>query len=115
MIVTYARSSSQRHVPHSGEESASGSAPRSKQRGELRHLREKHIDSTNEYIEVALILGNIPTTVRIGIGRFQLGADGCKAVVAKKRLPWLQKGLVYAIFVLTSAMESRSVSTCVTC
>ena len=29
---------------------------------------EKRIDSTNEYIEVALILGNIPTTVRIGIG-----------------------------------------------
>ena len=58
----------------------------------------KCIDSTNEYIEVALILGNIPTTVRIGIGgleALQLGVDGSDLLSQKKRLPWLRKGLVY--------------------
>jgi hypothetical protein len=36
----YARSSSQRHVPHSGEESTSGGVPGLKQCGKLRYLRE---------------------------------------------------------------------------
>jgi hypothetical protein len=36
----YACSSSQHHVPHSGEESASGSLPRSKKCGEIWYLRE---------------------------------------------------------------------------
>jgi hypothetical protein len=36
----YARSFSQRHVPHSEEESTSGDVPQSEQCGELRYLRE---------------------------------------------------------------------------
>ena len=55
----------------------------------------KRIDSTNEYIEVALILGNIRTAVRIGIGgleALQLGVDGNKAVVTEKAPSVASKG-----------------------
>ena len=55
----------------------------------------KRIDSTNEYIEVALILGNIPTTVQIGIGGLEalrLGADGSKVVVTEKAPSVASKG-----------------------
>ena len=89
MTVTYARRSLQCHVPHSGEESASGSAPRSKQRGELRHLWEAH----------RLILSNIPTTVQIGTGGFeglQISVDGSELLSQKRCLPWLRKRLVYS-------------------
>jgi hypothetical protein len=111
----YARYSSQRHVPHSGEESASDGVPQSKQCGELRYCG-KRADSTNEYIKIILILRNIPTTAQVGIGwlkALQLGVDGRELLSQKSAFCCFERdSTAVAIFVLTSAMESCFVSTC---
>ena len=58
----------------------------------------KRVDSTNEYIKIVLVLGNIPTTVQVGTGRLealQLGVDGSELLSQEKRLLLLREGLVY--------------------
>jgi hypothetical protein len=56
------------------------------------------INSTNKYIKIVLIISDIPTTVQIGIGRFealQLDADG-NELSSQKGLLLLREGLVYS-------------------
>lgn len=58
----------------------------------------ERIDSTNEYIKIVLILGNIPTTVQAGIGRLealQFGVDDSELLSQKKCLLLLREGLIY--------------------
>jgi hypothetical protein len=59
----------------------------------------KCVDSTNEHIEIVLILRNTPTTVQVGIGRFealQLGVDDRELLSQKKGLLLLREGFVHS-------------------
>jgi hypothetical protein len=59
----------------------------------------KRVYSTNENIEIVLVLSNIPTTVHVGIGwlkALQLGVDGSELLSQKKGLLLLREGLVYS-------------------
>jgi hypothetical protein len=69
----------------------------------------KRVDSTREYIQIALIINDTPTTVEVGIGgleALQLGVDGSELAAGK--VPSRDSSTTMAIFVLTSARKATS-------
>jgi hypothetical protein len=84
----YARSSSHHHVPHSGEESASGSLPQSKQRGEVWSLWK---------------------VLRLGERRATWETEQCK----RRRAPfWPQTSLVVAVWSHQLCVSQSKMTSC---